>query len=492
MFHSICPECGRVIAPTALECPVCDGPSEGTPAANGNLASAELPVFDLTAPAGDRDPYQTMVAMAEGPTPVVKPQLAVQPVKADVEEIVALGEAIPIETAFPQAAAPTVGGLDLNPVPQREAIPTTLRLPQSGSDGAALQVPTGERIPIWEPDTVPGQIGSSIGPANPEQILAKPAPMLPQTPRKAAFAAPTAAAKAPKPTARKQYKLTTIAATRPTSQAASEPEREPASDLALEPAPEKDVREDPAPPFIGTSVAVPLTRQAAPLRLTGANGAKFRPRTLFPATPKLAAGHMPYGWLASYTAAAHRLMRPSGDQAPAATHTYPFGFQVPSPMLVPSLISFRKQELHTVLPGKLVKRRPMPPWLWATLIGGTLLGAGVSNMVSVSATAPPARHQAVVQAAPDPVALPAEFTAPANSLAKSIEVTGFRLDSNSGKKPEIEYIVVSHSPVRLSGLNVYVTPARCQRRCRSGSGMPVFLCYTGSGAQRSQANVQLH
>ena len=88
-----------------------------------------------------------------------------------------------------------------------------------------------------------------------------------------------------------------------------------------------------------------------------------------------------------------------------------------------------------------------------------MLGAGVSNMFSVGATPPPARPPvAQTQSGAESTSTaPLSFNLPSNSLSKSIEVTGFRLTSDPGKKPEIEYIVVSHSPARLSGLNVYVT-----------------------------------
>ena len=44
-----------------------------------------------------------------------------------------------------------------------------------------------------------------------------------------------------------------------------------------------------------------------------------------------------------------------------------------------------------------------------------------------------------------------------NPLSRSIEVTGFRLVMDPSKKPEIHYLVVNHTPVRVSNMTVYVT-----------------------------------
>ena len=94
----------------------------------------------------------------------------------------------------------------------------------------------------------------------------------------------------------------------------------------------------------------------------------------------------------------------------------------------------------------------MPPWLWATLIGGTLLGAGVSNLFSVAVHSEHRRPSIAV--VPETVVA---ASAPTSPLSRSIEVTGFRVDLASQKNPEIQYIVVSHSAAKLSGLTVYVT-----------------------------------
>ena len=96
-----------------------------------------------------------------------------------------------------------------------------------------------------------------------------------------------------------------------------------------------------------------------PLRITGAVDAKFKGRLVVPGLPKPGPRNMPYGWLESYTAAAHRLMAPSSGHRFAAPANYGFAFTVPSPVLVPSLVSFHKRELRTVFAGRLAKRGPM-------------------------------------------------------------------------------------------------------------------------------------
>jgi hypothetical protein len=42
-------------------------------------------------------------------------------------------------------------------------------------------------------------------------------------------------------------------------------------------------------------------------------------------------------------------------------------------------------------------------------------------------------------------------------LAKPLEVTGFRIQIDPAKKPQIQYLVVNHTPTRLNGVTVSVT-----------------------------------
>ena len=419
MFHSICPECGRVIASAARECPSCDNPAsaEGTPAANGFPIDSDLPLFGSGAGV---DPFEAMVAMVDAP--VSKPPLA---------------SPLPIEAVGDSASRPSYWPDPLSPQPQSPKS-AALHLPRPQLEGPISHVPTGGSVSIIEPQSAGPKASEPFTSAVLDQISISRPPSLPQTLSSSKPDLVPAQEAAHQP--HKPVKLRMIA---PAPLATPTP---PLSPIA-------------GPPLNTTSLPLVLRSASLPFGISGAVEAQFTGRTALPSSPAKVSRNMPYGWLASYMAAAHRLMRPSARSTTAIATSYGFAFSAPSPVLVPRLLSFHKQELRTVFPGTLVKRRPMPPWLWATLIGGTMLGAGVSNMFSVGATPPPARPPvAQTQSGAESTSTaPLSFNVPSNSLSKSIEVTGFRLTSDPGKKPEIEYIVVSHSPARLSGLNVYVT-----------------------------------
>jgi hypothetical protein len=68
----------------------------------------------------------------------------------------------------------------------------------------------------------------------------------------------------------------------------------------------------------------------------------------------------------------------------------------------------------------------------------------------------PQKPAASASAAVTPAA-PAPEASVVNPLSRSIEVTGFRIVTDPSKKPEIHYLVVNHTPVRVSNMTVYVT-----------------------------------
>jgi hypothetical protein len=95
------------------------------------------------------------------------------------------------------------------------------------------------------------------------------------------------------------------------------------------------------------------------------------------------------------------------------------------------------------------------------------LAIGVSLTVSIAvglvAYWPSTQHavagtpKAAVAPAPVVEPTPVPESAPVNSLSRQIEVTGFRFVTPAGQKPEIHYIVVNHSPVKLSDMTLFVT-----------------------------------
>ena len=252
--------------------------------------------------------------------------------------------------------------------------------------------------------------------------------------------------------ARKSYRLSRMPAPAPAEQ-----EQVPQSQPVVDRAPAIALA---APRAVNiTHLADPLPRQLG--------GKILRPRGNWSSL-----GKMPYGWLASYTAAANRQMQPAEGNWLAASAQLGFRFAPSSPILIGALKSLHSREFKTAFPGKLSRRIHASPWLLITLIGGTILGAGFVNMFSVSAQ-PPARPpqsavqssdqsfaQSPLQAAPLAASIDAQPTflpPPANALSRAIEVSGVRVTIPKNGKPEIQYIVVSHSTSHMAGINVYVT-----------------------------------
>jgi len=159
--------------------------------------------------------------------------------------------------------------------------------------------------------------------------------------------------------------------------------------------------------------------------------------------------------LTNYQPLAGRPMRPAiperkilkNDSAPRTT--------LPGPMLTPRLVKFRDRELNPIFPeARLVKKRLIPGWLATALIIGTILGAGFNSVFSI---VPRSGSEAKAPVGAVEAAEPAPAASGATSLSKTIEVTGFRIQLEPGKKSEIQYLVVNHTPNRFSGVTVYVT-----------------------------------
>ncbi len=124
---------------------------------------------------------------------------------------------------------------------------------------------------------------------------------------------------------------------------------------------------------------------------------------------------------------------------------------LPGPMLTRRLVKFADRELSAIPPGLLrMKKRLIPGWMASALIIGTLLGAGFTSVMSFVRPAADGKQVAVAEAAAPvvPSAVPA---------SSPIEVTGFRIETDPAKRPEIQYLVVNHSPLRVTGVNVNVT-----------------------------------
>jgi hypothetical protein len=215
---------------------------------------------------------------------------------------------------------------------------------------------------------------------------------------------------------------------------------------------------DPEPPRVNSRIAIPLTgmrrAEAVPQGEVAALPIPAS-RPARPGTPSLALAPDVAPWI-RYSPLAGRPLRPmDAEKKILKTGCVP-RTSLPGPMLTTRLVKFQDRELNPILPkALLVKKRLIPGWMMTALIIGTVLGAGFSSVfsfVSRSGTETKAPAAAVVEpAAPTPAAEPSS-----TSLAKALEVTGFRIRLNP-EKSEIEYLVVNHTPSRFSGVTVYVT-----------------------------------
>ena len=401
MFHWICPECGREIAPTVRECPACD-PAAAT--VENALAG------EVEAPARALDPAPHVAEIATEPAPsrtearlegagsVHLPQYAGSGVPPAL--------ATRVEGMSPQAAR--------NSKPLADADSLDL-LPQFGA-------PDGGRHPL-------DQFSAMLDSMEPEpppsrQTLAMPmraVPTVPGSPR--AFIA----------------------------------ELQPAGTQANAPlTPVQRVRAVFEPPLLTSPTRLPL-KSYAPLA-SPPLGAKLLALpttpspTLQPNALELAPSLAPLG---DYSPLADRPLQPAIPETQVLKRECAPRTTLPGPMLTRRLVKFGDGELRAIPPGLLrMKKRLIPGWMASALIIGTLLGAGFTSVMSVVRPAGDGKQVAVAEAAAPAPVVPSTSAAPASSL---LEVTGFRIQTDPAKKPEIQYLVVNHSPLRVTGVNVNVT-----------------------------------
>ncbi len=79
MFHWICPECGREIAPTVRECPVCDGGAEQAELVLAGVVEASARTLQGNSSAGASQASHTKEVDAEGDVPATESEYAVEP-----------------------------------------------------------------------------------------------------------------------------------------------------------------------------------------------------------------------------------------------------------------------------------------------------------------------------------------------------------------------------------------------------------------------------
>ena len=397
MFHWICPECGREIAPTVRECPACD-PAAAT--VENALAG------DVEAPARASDPVLVSIpastpsteAQLEGPDPVRLPQQAgsdLPPALAARIQAVSrqaarnsqrVADAESADALLPQFGAPDGGG---HPLDQFTAMLDSME-PEPPPSRATLPMPM-RALP-----NVPASLRAFISELQPAGTKAN-APLTPLQRVRAAFEPPLLTSPARLP----------LRSSPPVA----------------------------SPPLGAKLLALPALSAPALQPST-------RPIELAP----------PLAPLGDYSPLAGRPLQPAlpekqilkRDCAPRTT--------LPGPMLTRRLVKFADRELNAIPPSLLrIKKRLIPGWMASALIIGTLLGAGFTSVMSLVHPSSDSKQPSVAEAAAP--AAPSSAT-PAPS---PLEVTGFRIQMDPEKKSQIQYLVVNHTPLRVTGVNVNVT-----------------------------------
>jgi hypothetical protein len=438
MFHWICPECGREIAPTVRECAVCDPVAATVEIALAGEVEAPARATNETAAGRIRPEVRsTSVAAAE----------AIPAIAKDLKPLLALAGRIgavrpPEERAGP-VPPPALGLLHIAESDGTETLLPQFGVPAAGDDPLDRLTAMLESIEPEPP--LSREIIRLAMPAIPPALQALIAELGPAELRLAA----TDARSPQSPPQRKQAAAEPPRLTVPTPLALGLPRRQ-ASEQHLG----------------GSLLALPSSLTEA-----------IRPHT--PAIDL----EPPLAPLGKYSPLAGRPLRPAiPDKQVLKKETAP-RTTLPGPMLTRRLVKFRDRELNPILPVMFRVKKPLiPGWMATALIIGTLLGAGFTGIISVVRPSTDAKPGVVRETEMPAVAGQSDIdglplakdglplakdslplakdslpvTKGGSPLAKSIEVTGFRIQTST-KKPEIQYLVVNHTPSRLNGVTVYVT-----------------------------------
>jgi len=387
MFHWICPECGREIAPTVRECSVCDpvaatvenalageveAPARASKEESGPAMSMELPVLESA-------------AVEVAPVPAILP-------KSDTFSV----PAARFDARSPRLAQ----GFDS-------------ALPQFG---------------IWAAGVDPlDHLSAMLDSLEPEPPLSRdplplPPPVLPTAP----LSLHACIAELQPIEARASFPLALLE----TAQMVSEsPSLTLGTRLPLE--------------FVGQATSRPLGAKL--LSLQGPPLEPVRPKT---SPLELAPPMAPLG---KYSPLAGRPLRPAVPETQILKKDCAPRVTLPGPMLTHRLVKFADRELNPIAPAMLgVRKRLIPGWMVSALIIGTLLGAGFTSVMSLVRSAD-GKQPSVTEAA-----APVVPSVPASPVAQPLEVTGFRIQMDPGKKSAIEYLVVNHSASRVTGVTVNV------------------------------------
>jgi hypothetical protein len=425
MFHWICPECGREIAPTIRECPVCDPVAATVETALAGEVEAPARAGKETAA-----PDIAVSVPAAGTRPEPEPYQPITPVVAATSVSTPVQSAPPALAARIESVSP-LAAQSSRSFAKQDAGEDAL-LPQFGARSAGDD-PLGHLSSMLVSSMLDSMRDS--GPPDPPPSRdALPLPMRPACNVPASLRA-------------------FIAELRP---AGAEP--------CIPLTPKRERQTAPEPPLLTNAIPLPLRpswqASAPPL------GAKLlavpaeSPQAVRPATPPLQPAP-PLAPLGIYSPLEGRPLRPAIPQVQLLKKECGPRTTLPGPMLTRRLVKFLDRELGPIPPAFLhVKKRLIPGWMATALILGTLLGAGFTSVISVVRPAAEASPSATTQTntpAATVAATPEVSSVSAAPLAKAIEVTGFRIQTDPAKKSEIQYLVVNHTPTRFSGVTVYVT-----------------------------------
>ena len=390
MFHWICPECGREIAPTVRECPACDPKAVVAEPALVGVVEAPARALTVEAPARGLN--------------VEAPVRALPPRTLSVEAPPRIVSSAPVRFRPPEPA----------PVlPDEDELPQLTPSPFAGNNSLAeLAMAIGLLDDATPDPPMAAKVVFSLRAAPP--ALKARTPEL--TPASGALrqALPPPASASNRATPERQPHLVETRADLPLAGAHPPAVSVQASVTALAPS-----RASLAAPR-GTPYAGPAPALAPLVHYSPLEGRPLRPAAPLRSRPKL-------------------------DSARRVT--------LPGPMLTPSLVAFKDRELAPIFKESRSRDFTIPASFIRWMIVAVMVLLAVRVVFSFLPQKPANASTTAAAAAPVSVSTPAV----SNSLSKAIEVTGFRIVVDPAKKSEIQYLVVNHTPARVSNMTVYVT-----------------------------------
>src|SRR6185295_14834060 len=142
------------------------------------------------------------------------------------------------------------------------------------------------------------------------------------------------------------------------------------------------------------------------------------------------------------------------DRRPCKPDTSP-RITLPGPTLPPGLEHLQGAGLTVSTAATSKGKAKASSWLVSVTVMLVLLFIGVTAVSSLTPhSAADTKPASPVIAEPAPAD---SIPAPSHPLAKSIEVTGFRIVVDPSRKSEIHYLLVNHSATPLDDVTIFVT-----------------------------------